>query len=484
MKKKLVLSSLSAVVLAIVVYGVLARSASRKYDFRFDEVTVGDLNAYVTASGTVNPVTSVDVGTQVSGVVAKLYADFNSVVKKGELIAQIDSTFLAQAVKDAEASMEKAKAQYADSKRNLEREKALLDRKLDSQFSYDSVLTTEESNAAALKSAEAALEGAKINLAYATIAAPISGVVINRAVSVGQTVAASYSSPTLFTIANDLTKMQVLATVDESDIGTISIGQEATFTVDAYSDQTFRGSISQIRLEPQSIQNVVNYTVVIDVNNDRLQLMPGMTANVKILVADAHNVLRVPSMALRFQPPPELIDTSKAIPRTDPLAMVNLGGGGGIPAGAPSADPPGQVTDSGTAHRQGRQSETPLHGSEMAGSAARGLPIAPAQNSRKATGGEAFGITLRFPEYEKSAYVPVHQAGRGRVWVVDAKGMVTPVFVWTGTTDGRYTEVTSPELKPGQQIVLGVNTKSDAANAARSPLTGGSLQRPGGGGPR
>ena len=454
MKKNIVVSTLIVVVLAIVGYGVFARTSSQKYEFRYDKVTVGDIKAYVTASGTINPVTSVDVGTQVSGIVSKLYADFNSVVKKGQVIAQIDSTFLVQSVKDADASLDKAKAQYADSRRNLNREKSLLDRGLDSQLNYDAALTTEATNAAGLKSAEAALDRAKINLSYATIYAPISGVVINRAVNIGQTVAASFSSPTLYTIANDLSKMQVLTTVDESDIGRISIGQGATFTVDAYPEETFKGTISQIRLQPVSVQNVVNYTVVIDVDNAQLKLMPGMTANVKALVAGATGVLRVSNMAIRFQPPADLIDTSKVTSRKDPLAMNTAGEGAGIPAGQHSA----------------------------AGTEARSNSTVPTQRPPKTDGGEAFGITPRFPEYEKSAYVPLHQAGRARVWVMNAKGKVEPVFVRTGTTDGKYTEVTSPDLKPGEQVVLGVTTNSEAEGAARSPFTGANQQRSRGGG--
>jgi len=187
-------------VIVIIIIGVIlffARNKSQAYNFRFDKVTQGDLTVYVTATGTINAVISVDVGTQVSGIIAKLYADFNSIVKKGQLIAQIDSTFLVQSVKDAEASLDKAKAQYADSKRNLDREKALLDRGLDSQLNYDAALTTKESNEANLKSAEAALDRAKINLAYATIYAPIDGVVINRAVNIGQTSSSEFLFPNI-----------------------------------------------------------------------------------------------------------------------------------------------------------------------------------------------------------------------------------------------------------------------------------------------
>jgi HlyD family secretion protein len=206
MKRKIYISSSVVVVAIIIAYFLFVRNHSQAYNFKFDKVSQGDLTVFITATGTINAVTSVDVGTQVSGIIAKLYADFNSVVKKGQLIAQIDPTFLIQSVKDAEANLDKARAQYADSKRNYEREKVMLERGLDSQLNYDAALTTYESNEASLKSAQASLDRAKINLSYATIYAPIDGVVINRAVNIGQTVAASFSSPTLFTIANDLKK--------------------------------------------------------------------------------------------------------------------------------------------------------------------------------------------------------------------------------------------------------------------------------------
>jgi HlyD family secretion protein len=498
MKKKVVVSTLVVVGLAVLSYGLFLRSPSPKFDFRFDKVTIGDLTALVTATGTINPVISVDVGTQVSGVVAKLYADFNSVVKQGQLIAQIDPTFLEQSVKDAEASLEKAQAQEADSKRNYTREKELLDKGLDSQLNFDAALTAYETNKAATKSAQASLDRAKINLAYATIYAPISGVVINRAVNVGQTVAASFSSPTLYTIANDLSKMQVLTTVDESDIGKISIGQEATFTVDSYPDETFTGIISQIRLAPLTVQNVVNYTVVIDVNNDKLKLMPGMTANVKVQVADAHDVLRIPNMALRFQPPAELVDSSKITALKD--AFASRGRGGDSSRSTSVSTPNSGITESGKGNRfrEMKDSITAAHGGNMSqdelrsemqkvmttwkgGAKPPAKPVIPQMKIPSKTA--QFGIEVRFPEYQKSAYVPLHQAGRARVWVLNAAGKLEPVIVRTGITDGKFTEVSSQTLKAGDQIVMGVTSNGDVASA-KSPLTGGGggQQRPGGGG--
>ncbi|MGA3286038.1 MAG: efflux RND transporter periplasmic adaptor subunit [Bacteroidota bacterium] len=500
MKRKIYISSSAVVVVIIVAYFLFARNHSQAYNFKFDKVSQGDLTVFVTATGTINAVTSVDVGTQVSGIIAKLYADFNSVVKKGQLIAQIDPTFLVQSVKDAEANLDKARAQYADSKRNFEREKAMLERGLDSQLNYDAALTTYESNGATLKSAQASLDRAKINLAYATIYAPIDGVVINRAVNIGQTVAASFSSPTLFTIANDLKKMQVQATVDETDIGRVSIGQEATFTVDAYPDDKFTGTVSQIRLAPQSIQNVVNYIVLIDVNNDRLKLMPGLTANVKILIASAQNVMKVSNMALRFQPPNDIIDTTGA------SSMLGEFTGRGKDTGDSSKlQSDGQSIQNGGQFSQGdrerfraiKDSIQAAHGGKLsqeelrsevqkiiAGRMNRSNPIVQQNKPKTKTQKESndFGITSNFPEYQKNAYVPSHQSGRGRVWVLKSNGLLESVFVRTGLNDGRFTEITTAKLKPGDQVVLGATSTSESGTEqVKSPLSGSSQQQRGGG---
>jgi HlyD family secretion protein len=488
MTKKVIISSLVVLVLIAAGYYLFVGNRAKKYDFRFDKATTGDLTVYVTATGTINPVTSVDVGTQVSGIVAKLYADFNSVVKKGQVIAQIDSTFLVQAVKDAEANFDRNKAQFDESKRNFTRVKIMLDRGLESQLNYDAALTTYEANAASMKSAQASIDRAKINLAYATIYAPISGVVVNRAVNIGQTVAASFSSPTLYTIANDLSRMQVLTTVDESDIGRISMGQEATFTVDSYPDENFRGTVAQIRLAPVTVQNVVNYTVVIAVNNDQLKLMPGMTANVKILVASVQNVLKISNMALRFQPPAEVIDTAKANAARGGFAG---GSGGGEPGMDGRRERFRVLRDSIMAAHRGTLSDEDLRGEmrKVLGDAFRGgrppaASPAPAPAAVKPATRTQFGIDLRYPEYQKSAYVPNLQTGRGRVWILNAAGKLEPVMVRTGITDGKYTEVTSPALKADDQVVLGVLSNGDATgDQARSPFTPqGGGQRPGGGG--
>ncbi|MGA2508114.1 MAG: efflux RND transporter periplasmic adaptor subunit [Chitinispirillaceae bacterium] len=262
----------------------------------------GDLNVEVTASGTANPHFLVQVGTQVSGTIARILVDFNSHVKKGQLIAVLDTTFLHAAVEDASASLRKAQAQEVLTHNTANRTKQLFDKGLAAQADLDQATSDWESAKAEISSMQSALDRANINLAYAFIVSPITGVIVNRNVDVGQTVAASFSTPTLFTIADDLSKMQIQASIDEADIGQVKIGQSAKFTVDAYPDRSFIGTVTQVRLQPTTVQNVVTYTVMIDVDNPDLALMPGMTANITLAVQQAHDVLYVPLAALKFTP--------------------------------------------------------------------------------------------------------------------------------------------------------------------------------------
>ncbi len=444
--KKRVVWAAALLVCALGGAALLLRSGAPAYTFRFDTVSRGDLSAKVTTTGTLNAVVSVDVGTQVSGIISGLYADFNSVVKKGAVIARIDTTLLWNAVETAQAQLASARAVAEQSRKVLVREKELADRELDSRAAYDSAFTADASNQESLHQAETAFDLAKINLAYATIRAPVSGVVINRAVNVGETVAASFSSPVLYTIANDLSKMQVLTTVDESDIGMISVGQSATFSVEAYTDRKFHGVVSQIRLAPVSIQNVVNYTVVIDVDNADMKLMPGMTADVDVGVASAADVLKVPNLALRFQPPPELVDSSA------------------IPASAPSAR--GLSGPSGDALASGSVAPGAVRAREVG--AAGGAPRA-AVRPRPA---ETFGITNLYPQIERPPYEPQHAGGTARIWILGAANLLRPVYVRTGVTDGRSTEVSSDLLKPGDRIVLGAESVS-GGSSGMSPLAAG-----------
>jgi HlyD family secretion protein len=313
--KKIVIISGILIVIAIAGF-ILFRGNGNEPKFRFDKVVRGDIEMAVTATGTVNPVTTVLVGTQVSGTIKNIYVDFNSPVKKGQLIAQIDpALFQAQVDQakanlfSAKANLEKAEATLVDAKRTMDRNKELLSKNLIAQSDLDTAETnyeTANASVSAAKSqvaqAEAALNLAETNLRYTKIVSPVDGIVVSRNVDVGQTVAASFQTPTLFTIAQDLTKMQIDTSVDEADIGKIKVGQDVEFTVDAYPDITFKGKVWQVRNAPITVQNVVTYDVVIQVDNPELKLKPGMTANVSIIVSTKKDVLKIPNAALRFKP--------------------------------------------------------------------------------------------------------------------------------------------------------------------------------------
>ena len=303
--KKVFIYILVFVLVLVGLWFIFGRKSSAKMKWTTAKVETGDVNVNVTATGTLSAVTTVQVGTQVSGIIDKINVDFNSKVKKGQIIAEIDKTPLIAALQDANASLAKAHSTVTQTQRDYERMKKLLSLKAIAQSDYDVSLSNWEVAVAVEKSALAQLNRAQINLNYATIYAPIDGVVISRAVDVGQTVAASFSTPTLFTIANDLTKMQVLASVDEADIGQVKLGQEVSFTVDAYQAETFKGTVTQIRLQPTTVSNVVTYTVVIDVPNKDMKLMPGMTTNITVHVEDHSDVLRIQSKALKYNPPKE-----------------------------------------------------------------------------------------------------------------------------------------------------------------------------------
>jgi len=313
MKKKLLTVSLLAMALATSGYVVYRRAHSDAAPtYRTATVQRGNIESTVSATGSLGAVTTVQVGTQVSGQVSAIYADFNSKVKKGQLIARIDPTLQQQAVADAETGVARANATLQQTQGDYAREKQLHD----SGFATDPEFETAQLNyqvaVANGRSAQIALDKAKQNLAYTSIYAPIDGIVVERDVDVGQTVAASLSAPQLFVIANDLLRMQILATVDESDIGKIRNGQPVTFTVQAYPGQRFTGTVRQVRINPATVNNVVNYTAVIAVANPDARLLPGMTATVKFDVGSVQNVLVVPNAALRFRPATSSSSTAAA----------------------------------------------------------------------------------------------------------------------------------------------------------------------------
>jgi HlyD family secretion protein len=386
-------------------------SGARKSDtseYRFATVERGDLEATVSSTGALSAVTTVQVGTQVSGKVVAIHADFNDRVKQGELIAQIDPVLLEQTVRDAQAGLERNQAQLEQTRREYERNKLLFERKVLTEIDFNTAKYAYDVALANLKSAQVTLERARQNLAYTNIYAPIDGVVVERDVDVGQTVAASLSAPQLFLIANDLSQMQILASVDESDIGAIHEGQSARFTVQAYPNETFTGSVKQVRLQSKTTENVVNYTVVVSVSNASGKLLPGMTATIDFLTGSAKDVLLVPNAALRFRPTEEMREQMRKSAARD------------------GGDTQAQPGEWGSAARNG----------DAAG------PRGPAA-------GRPRNLTM--------------------LWYLDDQGKLAVARARTGLTDGQRTEVKSESLKEGMQIIIGV-TQTSPTTAASSPF--------------
>ena len=401
--------------------------------YRYAAVTQGNLQSTVSATGTLGAVTTVQVGTQVSGQVSAIYADFNQKVKKGQLLARIDPTLANQAVQDAAAGVEKAQAQYAQANDEYQREKQLRDQGVVTATEFGTAQENYTVAAASLKSAQIALDRARQNLAYTNIYAPIDGIVVERNVDVGQTVAASLSAPQLFLIANDLSQMQILAAVDESDIGSIQQGQPVKFTVQSYPNQTFSGVVQQVRLQSTTQDNVVNYTVVVAVQNPDGKLLPGMTATVQFLTGSATNVLEVPNAALRFRP------------SADMLAAA------GITQPATGAS----------------RSDTSRKGAAGTGTS---------RSAQGATAGKATsGTTPRAPG--------------ATLWYVGKNGALAMTRVRTGLTDGQSTEVSGSGIAAGMQVIIGAAQPGQATTPASSGAArttnpfqpqGGGSRRPGG----
>jgi HlyD family secretion protein len=411
MKKSYWIILIVILLAAVAAWMFLGKKKTDTITWKTAKIDKGDIQITVKASGTLNAVTTVQVGTQVSGIINKIYADFNSVVREGQVIAVLDTTYLAQAVDDANASLKRSQIQVNQAKRDFDRTKQLFDQKVMAQADYDLALTTYETAVTNASSALAALNRAKINLHYATIKAPISGVVVSRAVDVGQTVAASFNTPTLFTIANDLTKMQVQASIDEADIGKILVGQDVSFTVDAYDDQTFTGTVRQVRLQPVVTQNVVNYTVIIDVPNPDLKLLPGMTANITVMIKEVKDVLRVPASALKFTPPAEYLEKMQK-----------------------------EHPDSNLNHQPGRNRDGASRGW---GGAGNNRP------QRNGTQGER-----RNPGFHREGGSPGEgRPNFGMIWIKEGENL-KPRRVIIGLTDGSYTEVKG-KINEGDEVVTG-----------------------------
>lgn len=527
-------------------------SGAKAEEYVTAKIERGNVRNTVSATGTLQAVTTVQVGSQVSGIISALYVDFNSNVKKGQLVAQLDpSIFQAQVaqqranveqaranladaqarlisaevavenqragVSSAIANLEALKAQREDAKSNLQRQESLASSGLINQRDMDIARTsyqsaearynqataqlaqaraTEQQAArsglaqaqAAIKQAQAQIQQtsatlrlAEVNLSHTTIHSPIDGVVVSRNVDVGQTVAASLQAPTLFTIANDLTQMQVIANIDQADIGVINSNNRISFTVDAFPGQTFSGKISQIRLNPQNVQNVVTYNVVIDVDNPELKLKPGMTANLTVTIAERNNVLKIPNAALRFRPADITQEKLREMMRGDRPEQ---------PAQAAGADQksPGEQASAADQKKPGEQAAAPdqkKRGDRAAASDQKkpGEQAAGAGQKKpgeQAAAGAATGERRR--EGGAGAGLPttaVIQGQRRIVWVLGPDKKPQPRRVRIGITDGVNSEIAEGELKEGDTIIVAQNITSDARPAtSRAPGFGGA---PGGG---
>jgi HlyD family secretion protein len=420
------------------------RRDSGAAQYQIGAVSRGDLAQVVTATGQLNPVLNVQVGSQISGRIKEISVDFNTQVKSNQIIAQIDPSTYQLAVLRAQAQVSNALANLALARIQSQRSSSLFANQLISASDHDTVTAQYQAAEAGVTTAEANLESAMVDLSRCTIIAPVDGVVISRNVDVGQTVAASFNTPTLFVIANDLSKMQIGALISEADIGGVATNQNVNFTVDAYPYRTFHGFVSQIRYGPVTNQNVVNYNAVIDVSNDDLKLLPGMTANVSIIIAERGNALKIPNAALRFRPP----DTGTG-GRSNTVATAGAGGqrsGGGNVAG--NFGGPG----GGGGGRPGGQGG--FRGQGGGGPRGSGGP----------RGERATPRTVYILKTAEGSTTP----------------QLTPVTIRTGINDGISTEVIEG-LKEGDQIIIGLLMQEEDNNAQRpvNPFGG-----PGGGGGR
>ena len=303
----------AVVLIAIVAWSLSGGKKEEEVTFETAKAERQDIHTTITATGTIEPVTSVTVGTQVSGIVSKLYVDYNSVVKKGQVIAELDRTNLTSELNRAKAELTSAQSTLSYETANFQRYQKLFDKGLVSANDYESAKLSYEKARQTVNSARESVQKAQTNLGYATITSPIDGVVLSKSVEEGQTVAASFNTPELFNIAQDLTDMRVIANIDEADIGGVKEGQRVTFTVDAFPDDKFEGQVTQVRQEATTTSNVVTYEVVISAPNKDLKLKPGLTANVTIYTLEKNDVLAVPSKALRFMPNEALLKKGEQI---------------------------------------------------------------------------------------------------------------------------------------------------------------------------
>lgn len=436
-------------------YGVWRARANKSANattYRLVEITKGDLLSVVAATGNLQPVTTVQVGTQVSGIVDAVLVDFNDHVKAGQVIARVDKTLLLAAVASSRAQLERAEAEQRHAAAEYARLSDLHEQKMISDSEFNTAQYNVDVSKASVKSAKVDLERAERNLGYATITAPIDGIVVQRSIDPGQTVQASFSAPQLFQIAGDLAAMQILVSVDESDIGQIKVGQPVKFTVQAYPDDSFTGTVRQVRLQSVTQENVVNYIAVVDVPNADQRLLPGMTASVEFIVDQVKDVFQVPNAALRYRPEASLMTAVMDRKKAEWQAKGGPGGQGAAGAGADTSrggrrDSAGQGGAAGGAHGGGMPGGMP-------GGMGGGMGGAGAQ--------------------------------RSMLWFTGSDGKLDVMFVRTGITDGTNTEIRGRNIEAGTQVIAGVISAGSpaAASSTASPFqqqrTQSGPPRPGG----
>ena len=487
----------SKLILPILVLGALgagyyyyqASQAPAKPEFAITTVARGDVIQTITATGQLDPLITVDVGSQISGLVQKLYVDFNSEVKKGQKLAEIDPATYEQRLRQARADLASAQASNKLARLNAQRTKELFDKSLVTQQELDQADATLAQSAATLQTREASVVNAEVDLARCTIFSPIDGIVMSKATEEGKTVAASLNAPVLFTIANDLAKMQITAAVAEVDIGTVKEGQSVTFTSDAFPNRTFNGRVSQVRNAPKTVSNVVTYDAIIDVDNRDLRLRPGMTANVSIIVARRDGTLRLPNAALRLRVPEGV--TVKPLPE---------------PAGAKTAQaaPGKDAPSAGTPPAASGEQRRPRGEGGGGGGRGRGMfgDLTPEQREKMREIMTEIGVDFRSgpPSEEQRAQLRKLMIERGVIAAEPAPGeaVVTTrtvyrlpggnknaipeaVSIKAGITDGSSTEVIEG-LTEGDVIVTNIILPG-AATASRpptqsNPFGGGGMRRP------
>lgn len=433
---------IGAVLLAAVVVIWWRGSAAKNKQaavYRLGAVDNGTVKTVVSATGTASAVTTVSVGSQVSGTISGLYVDFNSTVKKGQVIARIDPKYLEASVTEARASLEKARAALSQAVRDSARVSDLFSKSMAAQVDYDNALTSVEQARASMLAAQAQLWRAETNLAYSVITSPIDGVVISRAVDVGQTVAASMSTPELFSIAQDLHKMQIETHIDEADIGGLKEGMKAKFTVDSYPDEQFEGVIRQVRYDAQTDQNVVTYPVIIDVDNPDVKLRPGMTANVTITTAQRTNALRVPASALRFKP-----------------TATSTGNG---------KSTTGTTTAKSASTSSGQQSSNSRNRSSSGGPGGPGTPPDEADGTGSRTSAEG-ELTAHSKTKNDSG-----TGTSGVVYIKNAKGEPEARTVRVGLNDGTNAEILNGDIAPGDSVIVGLAGKTSSASSGSNSKT-------------